>query len=334
MISRKKALQETIMKNQTILIIDDDIYVRESLADYFEDLGYPTLQSDNGRSGIDLFLRSQPSLVITDLRMPEKDGIDVLKTINNKSPDTPKIVISGAGKTEDVIEALRAGAKDYITKPINDLPLVAHTIERNLENARLLRENREYKNQLIKSEHLYRTIAEHVGEGIVSTDEHMTVNYVNSALCTMTGFAQEELSGRTLSDICAPESAAEVDHRTCEDKKGETLRFEIKLATVTGKPIDVEVICSPIFSKSDQYKGTVSIIRDIRDVIFLREQYKKIKDRPEKGSKDLVPICAGCKCIRNKDNVWVRPEEYFSEEKFTHGFCDDCMERLYPDYND
>lgn len=322
------------MKNETILIIDDDTYVRESLTAYFTDLGYPTLESNDGRSGIDLFLRKQPSLVITDLRMPKTDGIDVLKTIKEKSPDTPKIVISGAGKTEDVIEALRAGAKDYITKPIKDLSLVGHIIERNLENTRLIRENREYKKQLIKSENLYRTIAENVGEGIVSTDAHMKINYTNSVFLNMTGFSQEELFGGTLSDICAPESASEVEQRTCREGKGETSRFEIKLATVTGKPIDVQVVCSPIFSKSDKYKGTVSIIRDIRDMIFLREQYRKIKQSPEKESKNLVPICAGCKCIRNKDGVWVDPEEFFTDSKFTHGFCDACMERLYPDHND
>ena len=322
------------MKNETILIIDDDIHVRESLAAYFEDIGYRTLESDNGKSGIDLFLQQQPSLVITDLRMPEKDGIDVLKVINKKSPDTPKIVISGAGKTEDVIEALRAGAKDYITKPIEDLSLVGHTIDRNLENARLIRENIEYRKHLIKSEKLYRTIAENVGEGIISTDEHMDINYVNSAFCSMTGFSKEDLLGKTLAEISAPENAAEVEDLSCESRKEENLRFEIKLATVTGKPIDVQVICSPIFNKSEKYKGTVSIIRDIRDIIFLREQYEKFKGLPEKESKDLVPICAGCKCIRNKDGAWIAPEEYFSQEKFTHGFCDACMERLYPDYND
>ncbi|MCF8045889.1 MAG: response regulator [Desulfarculaceae bacterium] len=322
------------MKNETILIIDDDIYIRDSLAAYLEDIGYRTLQSDNGKSGIDLFLKQQPSLVITDLRMPEKDGIDVLKIINEKSPDTPKIVISGAGNTEDVIEALRAGAKDYITKPIEDFSLVTHTIGRNLENARLIRENREYKKHLIKSEKLYRTIAESVGEGIVSTDEHMAIHYANSAFFTMTGFAEQDLLKKTLADLCAPESAAELENLSCEDGRKKNLRFEIKLATVTGKPIDVQVICSPIFNKSEQYKGTVSIIRDIRDIIFLREQYEKVKGRPEKESKNLVPICAGCKSIRNKDGVWVGPEEYFSQEKFTHGFCDDCMERLYPDHND
>lgn len=322
------------MNNETILIIDDDIYIRESLAAYFEDVGYQTLMSDNGKSGIDLFLQQHPSLVITDLRMPEKDGIDVLKTINNHSPETPKIVISGAGKTEDVIEALRAGAKDYITKPIEDLSLVGHTIERNLENLRLARENRQYRKHLIKSEKQYRTITENVGEGIVTTDENMAFNYVNSAFSTMTGFEKEELLGKTLAEICAPESAAEVEYQSCEAIRQENRRFEIKLLSVEGSPIDVQIICSPVFSRSETYKGTVNIIRDISDIILLREKYQKIKDRPEKKSKNLVPICAGCKCIRNKDGVWISPEQYFTEEKFTHGFCDACMERLYPDHKD
>ncbi|WP_242637606.1 response regulator [Desulfobacter hydrogenophilus] len=68
--------------------------------------------------GLDLFFREKEDVVITDLLMPVMDDLEVMHTIHESDPDQPRIVISGTGKKQDVIQALQMGAKDYISKPI------------------------------------------------------------------------------------------------------------------------------------------------------------------------------------------------------------------------
>lgn len=108
-----------------ILVIDDESSVRDSIAAFLEDSGYRILTAANGREGLDLFAKEQPDLVLTDLQMPEVRGMEVLASIRSSSPDTPVIVISGAGTITDVVDALRAQAWDYILKPIADMEILA-----------------------------------------------------------------------------------------------------------------------------------------------------------------------------------------------------------------
>jgi len=99
---------------------------------------------------LEVLERERPDLVLVDLRMPGIDGLEVLATIRERFPDTPVIVVSGAGAITDVVEALRLGAWDYLVKPIENLSFLSHSIEKSLERAYLLRKNREYQESLEK----------------------------------------------------------------------------------------------------------------------------------------------------------------------------------------
>lgn len=131
-----------------ILVIDDETIVRESIVAYLEDSGFEVVDAENGVSGLEAFTREQPDLVLCDLRMPQVDGLTVLKSITEQSPDTPFIVVSGAGIMTDVVEALRLGASDYLIKPIIDLEVLEHSVKKNLERAKLVRENKTYRESL------------------------------------------------------------------------------------------------------------------------------------------------------------------------------------------
>jgi DNA-binding NtrC family response regulator len=113
-----------------------------------EDNGCNVLEAENGRVGLELFKQKKPDLVLVDLRMPEMDGLDVLAHFTGQSADTPVIVISGTGIIADVVEALRLGAWDYILKPIEDMSVLLHVVNKALERSRLIRENHEYSQQL------------------------------------------------------------------------------------------------------------------------------------------------------------------------------------------
>ena len=132
----------------TILVIDDEPALRESISYYLEDRDFRVITAENGRVGLEVFEREHPDLVLTDLRMPEVDGLEVLRRVGEISPETPVIVVSGTGQISDSIEALRCGAWDYILKPIDDLSILSLATDRALERTRLKRENRVYQENL------------------------------------------------------------------------------------------------------------------------------------------------------------------------------------------
>ena len=132
----------------TVLVVDDEEPIRQTVGYYLEDNDFNVLEAENGRVGLELFKQKKPDLVLVDLRMPEVDGLDVLAHIAGQSSDTPVIVISGTGIIADVVEALRLGAWDYILKPIEDMSVLLHAVHKALERTRLIRENREYSQQL------------------------------------------------------------------------------------------------------------------------------------------------------------------------------------------
>ena len=94
-----------------ILVIDDEPGIRGLLATILERKGYAVLLADGGRKGLDLFRRERPDLIVLDLKMPDIDGIIVLKDIHAVDADIPVVILTGAGneKTEQQARELRRG---------------------------------------------------------------------------------------------------------------------------------------------------------------------------------------------------------------------------------
>ncbi len=135
----------TLVKKPVILTIDDEAVVRNTIQAYLEDYDFTVETAENGKVGLELINNKKFDLVLVDLRMPEVDGLEVLSILRDLQPDLPTIVISGTGEIGDVVEALRLGAWDYLLKPISDLNILRHAIDKCLERARLIIENRLYQ---------------------------------------------------------------------------------------------------------------------------------------------------------------------------------------------
>lgn len=131
-----------------ILIIDDDDAIRDMLALYLRTQGYLVASAADGSTGLARCAQTRPTLVMCDLRMPGMDGLEVLEALNRDYPGLPVIVVSGTGDMDDAIKALKLGASDYVTKPIEDLVVLDHAVERALERVRLRDENRAYREHL------------------------------------------------------------------------------------------------------------------------------------------------------------------------------------------
>ncbi len=180
-----------------LLIIDDDQAVLTSYRLFLEDNGHTVLMARDGITGIATFKKEKPDLVILDLRMPETDGLDVLHDLTRDFPDIPVIVASGEGIIQDVVTALRLGAWDYLQKPITDLQMLAHSVDKALEHADLILKNRKYQ------EHLEKEVAKRTLE----------LNRVNEELEKRVHQRTEELR-RTNRKLIQAKEAAEAAANT------------------------------------------------------------------------------------------------------------------------
>ena len=131
-----------------ILVVDDEEPIRRSLCYSLEDAGYEILETDNGASALEIVEKTPPECILLDLRMPGMDGLEVLAQVSKRFPLISVVIVSGANSTTNVLEALRLGACNYITKPIEDLDFLSHTVKNAVERARLLKENHDYQKSL------------------------------------------------------------------------------------------------------------------------------------------------------------------------------------------
>ncbi len=131
-----------------LLTIDDEEPIRRALRAFFEDMGFVVSEAPDGASGLSGFRENKPDIVLVDLKMPGISGLEVIAALTAEAPETPVIVLSGTGILDDAVEAIRAGAWDYVTKPIADMATLHHVVTATLERAHLRTEIRLYREHL------------------------------------------------------------------------------------------------------------------------------------------------------------------------------------------
>lgn len=115
--------------NAKLLICDDSILARKSLKGILSELGYSNiLEVSNGQDAVDTCISEKPDIVLLDIVMPIKDGVSATREIKESCPDTNIIIISSAGTQSYITEAVKAGAKDFLQKPI-DIDLLKQILD-------------------------------------------------------------------------------------------------------------------------------------------------------------------------------------------------------------
>src|SRR5512137_2317914 len=129
------------MAAPTILVVDDDSSFRRVVEYQLRQAGYDVLKAEDGKKALEIFSQSRCHAVLTDLDMPELSGNELLKAVKQQSPDTPVIVITAFGTIDSAVDAMKAGAFHYVTKPVNRDALL-HTLDQALKFSGLITENR------------------------------------------------------------------------------------------------------------------------------------------------------------------------------------------------
>jgi len=113
------------MAKRRILVIEDDAAVRRGIVDALHFAGFETLESDNGDSGIETAVRARYDLLLLDLVLPGRDGLDILREVRETRPSLPVIILTARGEEADRLLGLRLGADDYVVKPFSVKELLA-----------------------------------------------------------------------------------------------------------------------------------------------------------------------------------------------------------------
>ena len=130
------------MAKETVLVVEDQEPAREMLREFVEsELGYTCQTAANGIQGLDMVERQSFALVISDVRMPEMDGVELLKRIKKIKPDQPVVIVTAFGDKYSFVDMVEAGANDFILKPF-DLAELKAKIVRVLRERALLMEQR------------------------------------------------------------------------------------------------------------------------------------------------------------------------------------------------
>lgn len=140
-----------------IMIVDDDAVTLDLLKEVLTQEGYAVTTAMGGTEAISQGMLNPVDIVITDVKMADKNGIEVLKAFRKQSPETFVIIITAFGSIETAIEAIREGAFDYISKPFK-LDEITFTVGRALEQKRLLQENRFFRQELLSAYHFKNLI--------------------------------------------------------------------------------------------------------------------------------------------------------------------------------
>jgi len=184
----------------TILVVDDDASLRRVLEYNLQDAGYQVFSAAGGEEGLALFAEEAPALVISDMKMPSMDGMQLLKAIKERSPETLVIMVTAFGTIDIAVDAMKAGAYDYITKPFNRDELRL-TVAKALKFSGLTVENRRLKDELADKTDYHTIIGSSKAMGRVFEIVRKVADTEASILLTGESGTGKELVARSIHQL-------------------------------------------------------------------------------------------------------------------------------------
>ena len=263
----------------TIVLIDDEEDIREVLRLSLTDAGYAVHMAADGRQGLRMCRELHPRIVITDVRMPEMDGLRVLESLKAELPEIEVVVATGFGEMDLAIRALQLGASDFITKPIHDdalhLALLRarerYSARQKLEDhaAWLERENLETIQELMGMFSFQRNLIDSSMDGIMACDRDGLIVTFNRAMERLAGYKKLDVIGKmNLDRLMTPGERQRFMDTLSSERSGGRRHlslYEMNILTTDGRPIPVQTSAVRLF-EGDREDGLVCFFRDLREI--------------------------------------------------------------------
>jgi len=263
-------MSSTPLKEITLLYVEDESSIREEMVEILEDEVSRLYIAKNGQEGLNLFKEHKADLVITDIRMPVMDGLEMSRAILEINPDMPIIISSAFNDTEYLMESIQLGIHYYLAKPLN-LQEVFSTLQKasvNIVNAKELKKNE----RLLKQ---YKEVVDK--NSIVSkADKNGIITYVNDAFCRISGYTQDELIGQSHSIVRHPETKDELFKDLWSTiLANKEWHGKIKNRAKDGSAYIVDSTILPVLNAKNEIKEFISIRHDITQNEADKEQLER-----------------------------------------------------------
>ena len=269
-----------------LLLIDDEPDILRVLSMSLKADGYQVVSAPNGAEGIAIFEKEKPDIVITDIKMPGMDGIEVLKRVKALNADTEVIIITGHGDIENAIEALKHGASDFINKPVRDEAL-AIALGRAREKFDIKQQLKEYTTDLEKKvaaatrevqrrSNFQINLIRSSNDGIVATDKQLKIVIYNPTARKIFGYAPSETINKMQATDLFPAGLAG-SLQAALDGKNDTKNLAWEETTITAKGGEIIPVrfSGTILLEDNQPVGTVAFFQDLREIKRLEKELLK-----------------------------------------------------------
>ena len=272
-----------------ILIIDDEPGMCESLRVLFDTKGYEVTTAGSGEEAREILQDRRFDVALLDMVIPDTDGHQLMDLINQKSPDTGVIVITGDASLDFAIGALKRGAYDYVRKPFEFEKLLT-TVENALKLKKLKRENEVIHEKLEWSESRYRRLVENSPDIIYALDEAGNFTLISNAAERLLCVDREQLISKHYSTIIHEDDQERAKWFFNERRTGERSATGIELRLISSEEseepktcevrhLTIELKSTGIYDKnvkdrSKKFLGTYGVARDISDRKRLETQLR------------------------------------------------------------
>jgi two-component system NtrC family sensor kinase len=266
-----------------ILLIDDEPDIVRVLGISLRADGYEVIPALSGAEGLEAFAKNKPEIVITDVKMPGMDGIEVLEKIKHLDPNTEVIIITGHGDIDNTIEALKYGASDFINKPVRDDAL-SIALKRAKEKLDIRRQLKEYTidlekkidfatSELRRQTNFQIKLIRSSNDGIVATDRHLKIVIFNPGAGSIFGYTQSEVIYKmSVTELYPPEIASKFrDTINGNDETREFPWIETSIISKDGQAIPVR-FSGTVLQEKDEEMGTVAFFQDLREIKRLEKE--------------------------------------------------------------
>jgi len=246
------------MYTPKILVVDDEKRIRDSCCTVLTQENYEVACAESGSTGLRKINEEYFDIILLDLMMPEMSGLDILPKIKENHPDTVVIVITGYSTVEHSIEAMKAGAFDFIPKPFPPKKLKV-VVSKAIEHMRALKDIAEEKSRM-------RGLINRLSAGVFATDIHKQIVLANPAFRNMMQYRGKRFIGRSIADL--------IDHPTLLSMVDQALSLDTTASTeITDEIVLVNdakdeewvlnVRCAPIQDRIGSTLGTITVLHDI-----------------------------------------------------------------------
>ncbi|MFQ5713938.1 MAG: sigma-54 dependent transcriptional regulator [Candidatus Scalinduaceae bacterium] len=251
-----------------ILITDDEKSIRLTVKEFLLKEGYDVFTAKNFEEASKIINTEHIDIILADIFLGDKTGIDVLRRVNEKRLNCPVVLFTGNPNIESASEAVRLGAYDYLVKPIEKEALF-HIVCMALRHKALVEE----KN---KSHVNLEGIFKSVKDAIITVDKDLKVIEVNDAAKTICGFSREEIIGRSFDSIpktCCGQCIETIKKTIMEKQSVETYRSECKHKIRKGQVVSLNTF--PLIVHVDGLSGCVVVVKDETHIADLENELKE-----------------------------------------------------------